>query len=384
MSEARLHILAMEAYDGGSHGAFLDGLIASSGHRFTRWGLPPRKWKWRMRGAGIYFAQELQRRSNEIGGPENTDLIFTSDMTSVADLRALLPGDWQNKPIVCYFHENQLTYPLPDESQRDYQYGFTNITTCLAADAIWFNSCYHLRTFLEAARKLLAKMPDYVPEGLPEEIERRAVVRSLGLPDEVFAAYKPGTANRENAVPIILWNHRWEYDKNPDDFFEALLDLDRQGVNFRLIVAGEQFRDSPPIFGAIEKSLAHRLEHFGYVADRAEYLALLSRADIVVSTAIHEFFGLSILEATARGCYPLLPRRLSYPELMPSEASAVHFYDDGRDLRAKLAWLCENWPQAAACDLAQHVRSYSWGQLAGEYDQAFVDAVARGRGNGLR
>ena len=136
-----LRILALEGYDGGSHAQFLDGLIAHSGHHFTRMSLPARKWKWRMRGAAIYFARQLS-------DAEEYDVIFTSDMTAVADLRALLPGSLKAKPIVCYFHENQLTYPLPDESDRDYQYGFTNITSCLAADAVWFNSRYHLDSFV--------------------------------------------------------------------------------------------------------------------------------------------------------------------------------------------------------------------------------------------
>ncbi len=50
------------------------------------------------------------------------------------------------------------------------------------------------------------------------------------------------------------------------------------------------------------------MAHFGY-ADEAQYAALLHRADVVVSTALHEFFGVAVVEAIYCGCFPMLPRR---------------------------------------------------------------------------
>ncbi|MCK5271632.1 MAG: DUF3524 domain-containing protein [Sedimentisphaerales bacterium] len=366
-----MRILILEAYDNGSHKQFLNGLTANSRHSFSRLGLPARKWKWRMRGSAIYFVQQLE--SGCCPDVNDIDLIFTSDMTAVADLRALLPNALKDKPIICYFHENQLTYPIPDESQRDYQYGFTNITSCLAADAVWFNSRYHLDSFLEAVEALLKKMPDYVPTGIVETISRRATVMPLGLSPELFQL--PAKSNPKSP-PVILWNHRWEYDKNPDEFFEVLFDLDRMGVEFRLIVAGENFRTAPPIFAAAKKALADHIDHFGYVPDLCEYQKLLSDCDIVVSTSIHEFFGLSVLEAIAVGCCPLLPNRLSYPELICAKFHHRYLYNNHVELREKLISLLTNPIAPLPEQLSQQVSELAWPALIGKYDDAFDCAVS--------
>ena len=54
---------------------------------------------------------------------------------------------------------------------------------------------------------------------------------------------------------------------------------------------------------------------------------MLQSADIYVSTAAHEFFGIAAVEAIAAGCYPLLPRRLSYPELVNNQPDFLYAGD---------------------------------------------------------
>jgi len=384
-TSGRLNILVLEGYDSGSHGQFLDGLIGHSRHRFSRIGLPARKWKWRMRGSAIYFAEQIAR-----GLPEHTldaddiDLVFTSDMTAVADLKALLGKSLPHKPIVCYFHENQLTYPLQDESQRDYQYGFTNITSCLAADAVWFNSRYHLESFIAAADSLLRRMPDFVPRQVVATIRHKAGVMPLGLDEKLLQlgqarrADHPPTARTCRRPVTILWNHRWEYDKNPEEFFAVLCDLQKENVPFSLIVAGENFREAPPVFETARDELADNIDHFGNVRDRGEYLELLRRADVVVSTAHHEFFGVSVLEAIAAGCFALLPKRLSYPELIPNEVHHKYLYSDRRELRAKLQRLCRTGVRPPSDALAEAVASLAWPRIIARYDDGF-DRIRRWR-----
>ena len=52
----------------------------------------------------------------------------------------------------------------------------------------------------------------------------------------------------KNHLPHIVWNHRWEYDKQPEVFFDALLRLKNAGYSFKLHVLGQSFRKVPACF----------------------------------------------------------------------------------------------------------------------------------------
>jgi len=269
-----------------------------------------------MRGASFWFTRsDTDWMSSTSGRP--VDAVLCSDMMSVADLRALLPPAMRQVPVACYFHENQLTYPIPDEADRDFQYGMTNISSCVSADAVWFNTAYHRDAFFSAADKLLKLMPDFVPSKLMAEVREKSTVLFPPidgfLPDLIAAAISDSPT-----APRILWSHRWEYDKNPRPFFDALTRLDEEGVNFELVCVGEQFRAAPPEFASAWQRLQGRLAHAGYLPNRADYLSMVRSCDVVVSTAAQENFGIAVLEAVASGCQPVLPDRLAYPEVIPT------------------------------------------------------------------
>ena len=362
----QLRILAIEPYYGGSHKAFLDGLIRHSRHRWQVLTMPPRKWKWRMRGAAVVLRERLEAEF---------DLLFATDFLDLATLVGLCPERLGRVPRVAYFHENQLTYPVRHETERDYHYGFTNITTCLAADRVFFNSEFHRREFIEAVRGLLRRMPDEVPEGLVEAITERSAVLPVGCD---LASLDIEAPPREGSA-VVLWNHRWEYDKNPEGFFTAIFDLVNEGLEFRVAVAGQRFRDVPLIFDVAERRLADRLVQFGYVESRAEYARLLRTADIAVSTAHHEFFGMAIVEAVYCGCYPLLPRKLTYPELIPPEHHERHLYDGEDDLVERLRRAILEIEETRRVNLAQAVERFDWSQVAPRYDAALEEVAASRR-----
>jgi glycosyltransferase involved in cell wall biosynthesis len=333
-----MHVLFIEPYCGGSHGAFLRTLTDGLRDRFdvqcTVLTMPARHWKWRMRGAVPWLAQEHDSELRR-----GYDLVFASSFLALAELVGLYPH-LGSVPRILYFHENQLTYPVRAgfSGERDHHFGFTQMVSALAATRCVFNSEFNRQSFLDAGQECLERMPDAVPSRWRQRVAAASDV--IGLPmelpevaDTVFCDADLGSRLRG---PIILWNHRWEHDKNPAEFFAALLALRATSVPFRVAVCGQSFREIPEEMVSARQALADQTEHWGFLATRSEYLALLSRAQIAVSTADHEFFGVSALEAAWMGARPLVPDRLSYPELFAAE----YRY---RDLLPELERLCGAW-----------------------------------------
>ena len=371
-----MNVLALEGYYGGSHRAFLDGWVDRSRHEWTVLTLGASKWKWRMRHGAVSFAQEVTELIRQGRG---WDVLFCSDMVNLAEFVGLVGEEVRCLPKVVYFHENQLTYPVRVESERDYQFAMTNMTTALAADAVWFNSAFHRDEFLDALGKFLKRMPDNQPLWAVDQIRGKSDVYPPGI--DSFGE----RGERKAGALWILWAGRWEHDKRPEDFFEAVKILKERGVDFRLGVVGQKFCDVPEVFDWAKDYFAGHIEHWGYQESRQAYRAVLSEADMVVSTAGHEFFGISVVEAIAAGAYPLLPERLSYPEIVSGieVAQAGEFFYDGsvKGLAAKLkefAGRAERgmlW-QGREGRGVEGVRSYLWENVSGRMDDALEKVIS--------
>jgi glycosyltransferase involved in cell wall biosynthesis len=371
-----MRILALEPYYGGSHQAFLDGWSQAGRHEWTILPLPAYKWKWRMRHAAVTFADDVRRRRLQ---GERWDLLFCSDMLNLAEFLGLAPREMRDLPSIVYFHENQLTYPVRVESERDYQFVMTNMTSALAAGTAWFNSAFHRDSFLGALEDFLSRMADYQPFDAIPRIRAKAAVFSPGV---------NGSAPRGPRAPgplRILWAARWEHDKNPEEFFNAIECLKDRRIPFRISVIGEQFREIPEVFAWARQQFAAHIDRWGYQQDRAEYEAALREADVFVSTATHEFFGLSAVEATLAGAYPLVPKRLAYPEvfeLCDDAAAREFFYENGpaglADRLSHLAGRIERHDSLleATEQIRAHLSRFEWVRLAPVLDDAVEHARA--------
>lgn len=183
---------------------------------------------------------------------------------------------------------------------------------------------------------------------------------------------------------MIIWNHRWEHDKGPEDFFEVLFrladeafgeGLHGEAAPFRLALLGERYRKFPDVFHRAEEKLASLIVCSGYIRSREEYLQTLSEASFVVSTAHQENFGISVVEAVRAGCRPLLPERLSYPELIPKEYHEEVLYEDREDLYTRLRALLSNPDTIPLPGLSEAMGRFDWPRRIRDFDKIFEESA---------
>ena len=358
--KTKLKFLFLESFFGGSHREFARGLVSHSKYRIDLVTMPARFWKWRMRGAALYFVKKI----NSLKG---YDGLITTGLMSLSDYKVLSKD--QCPPALVYFHETQLTYPLAPGGHMDYQFGFTDITTALAAERVLFNSRTHSDAFFSKLPGFLKMMPEYRPNWVVEAIRSKA---GLLYPGCRFPAQVLSTAEFSREIPpLIIWNHRWEFDKNPDEFFQALDALLENGAAFRLALLGENYQAIPKAFLGARDRYGERIVQYGYVESRAEYIKWLKRGSIVISTARQENFGIAVIEAVRYGCVPLLPARLAYPEIIPEGFHPQVLYKDPGDLVDKLSRLITNYPEFEKLrgDLSEQMSWFAWENLIDSYDQ---------------
>jgi glycosyltransferase involved in cell wall biosynthesis len=361
-------VLVLEPYYAGSHKAVLDGILARLGDEWEAdvLTLPARKWKWRMRGAGITMAGHARELHH---GGARWGLVLASTFVNLAEFKGLAGEAVAGVPSVVYFHENQLLYPVRHEAEWDLQFPLTNITSALAADECWFNTAWNLDGFLREIPGFLKRFPDHQPKRVAESVAAKS---SVLHPPFDPAAFDAAPVTRVGH-PRIVWPHRWEHDKAPDTFFAAVAALAAEGLDFEVAVAGQAFADRPECFAEAEAALGHRLVHLGEPGSREDYACLLRSCDIAVSTAVNEFFGIAMVEACYAGCYPLVPDDLAYPELYPAQFR----YRGADELVARLRSLVLDRPApGAACELGQ---AYTFEALLPAWRSAFERASGRGR-----
>jgi glycosyltransferase involved in cell wall biosynthesis len=351
----KLRVLVLEPYYGGSHRAFIEGLMGLP-FEFVLMSLPARRWKWRMRLSAEHFSGRLME-----GRDRDFHCILCSSFVDVAALRGLGPAWVREVPVLTYFHENQFAYPVQVLDERDLHFGLTNLTTALASDGLAFNSGYNLSSFLEGVKGLMNHARDMELGDPTETIGAKAVILPPGVD---FSAIDRAVDSDRTGPPVILWSHRWEHDKDPEQFFETLYQLDAEGLEFSLVVLGQAFKRRPAVFAEAKERLKRRILHFGYARSRMDYARWLKRSDIVVSTARHEFFGISVLEAARAGCRPLLPRRLSYPEIFP----AGFMYEEG-DLNRRLREALIMNARLTTEEALRLTGPYSWDTLGPAYEK---------------
>lgn len=357
-------ILLIEPFYVGSHKVWADSLVKHSIHDITLLTLPGKHWKWRMHGAAITLANEFLKRTDHL------DVILVTDMLDSTTFISLTRHKLKDVTIGIYFHESQFTYPKSNDDTdlskgRDNHYGFINYTSALAADKLFFNSKYHKHTFLHSVDEMLNRFPDHKNLETGSFLKQKSEVLYVGLElgdCPISKQSKPSDRLR------VLWNHRWEHDKNLIEFLQIMIYLTEHKANTEIVLLGQ-----PAKLSKAEKALLDRLErniiHQGYIESWEEYINLLRSCHILPVTSNQEFFGISVAEAIYYGVTPYLPNRLSYPELIPKDQHNRYLYADNETLLQMI--LDSTLEEEINHKLVNHIAQFKWSHEIKNYDNQF-------------
>ncbi|TVP78862.1 MAG: DUF3524 domain-containing protein [Puniceicoccaceae bacterium] len=356
-----MRLLLLSAYHSASHRYWCEGMMAALPEfDWTLKTQPARHFSWRVRASGWLWAL-----AEDPDLARDYDLVIATSLTDVVTLKACCPA-LHNTPLWVYFHENQFAHPISQRQWTSHQrsWQFQSIQNALCADRIDFNTAFNHDTFFTGARQVLKQFPERLPGKPLQGLEKNSGVLPVPL-TERFAPFRQAPKDRR----LIVWNHRWEWDKQPQRLLDALAGLVAEGIDFELAMLGSGGGRKAGEFDAYRQLLDHRVRHWGE-ADEATYTAYMRKAGIGVSCALHDFQGLATLEMAQAGATVVVPRRVAYPECLPD----AHFYQGSEtNAAADTAHLKEALKQAlsttAPAPPTAPENLSTWRKLADAYRQ---------------
>ncbi|XP_072114720.1 tRNA-queuosine alpha-mannosyltransferase isoform X2 [Mobula birostris] len=403
-----MSVLMIEAFCGGSHKQLLD-LLQEEIEGCSVFTLTAKKWHWRARTAALYFTQTIPPSDNYSLVADvvvfNSAFNMESFLKGIGSFMKLIP-DHRPKDLeklirpkcqVLYFPIRfpDVTRFLPAHKlcQTPQMTGVQDIENGKGLEGLIALQKYKHDDELMRNSSVLEPHPAERREGLSSPTESLEELNHIKK-SEGTSAYHGGedkehmafnlcsrlSCNSEENYNVasqykplhIVWPHRWEHDKDPELFFKTLLKLKEDGLTFEVSVLGETFTDIPDIFAEARRELGSSVLHWGYQSSKDDYLKVLCTADIVISTAKHEFFGVAMLEAVHCGCHPLCPKALVYPEIFPE----MYLYATAQQLFKKLQNFCKRPDLIRRKPVEVNLARFSWVVLRGKF-RSLLAAEAR-------
>ncbi|XP_041929832.1 glycosyltransferase-like domain-containing protein 1 isoform X2 [Alosa sapidissima] len=338
-----MSVLLIEAFYGGSHKQLVD-MLHENIEDSAVYTLPAKKWHWRARTSALYFMQNI---------PESPSyrVLLASSVLNLAELVALRP-DLGRLRKVLYFHENQLIYPVRKAQERDFQYGYNQVLSCLVADSVLFNSTFNMESFLTSMSSFFKAIPDHRPKDLDCLIRSKCQVLHFPIRFPDVTRFLPEHKLRRRAtgshmscatgVPQDISSHGHlsvpassssevsstsEEGPVPSEQQGAVLTQEPQRVT-----ADQQPPSCPP-----------QGSHTGPQPQ----------------PPLHIVWPHRWLEAVHCGCYPLCPKALVYPEIFPAE----YLYSTPEQLGKRLQGFCKRPDVVRRHAVKVDTGLYSWEAL---------------------
>lgn len=138
--------------------------------------------------------------------------------------------------------------------------------------------------------------------------------------DEKFFSQKKSIRNEKKEINIAFVG-RLSYVKGVDLLIRAFSDVRKENKNAYLVIVGDGEEKEKLINLSTELNLSNRIR---FVERQSNVIEWLDLADIFVYPSIwEEGFGISVVEAMARGCIPITFKRGGLPEIIDNNQNGI-------------------------------------------------------------
>jgi len=284
-------------------------------------------------GAHYYTFSQLQKITKAFydGKIKPGDIFFFADIEFPGHIEAVrYMAELQNLPVKIYgfLHACSITKEDVVEKLAPWlkYYELAWIKVC---DGVFVGSQYFKDRLIEE------RIKPFVPK--EERIEFEEKIHVTGNPWNVKEV-QDMVSPRPEKENIVIFPHRWDFDKRPNIFLNLAYYYKQKFPNWRFIVT-----TSRPRFRSTSKwleNLALKAISDGVIEvkeglTKKEYYEWMAKAKIMVSTTVYESWGYITTEAITFGTYPLVPNNFSYQSIMKEE----NMYKDYDELFTKLGKL---------------------------------------------
>lgn len=214
---------------------------------------------------------------------------------------------------------------------------------------------------------------------------RHTVAISLGVDLQMFHPDRRDPAVRARLgvpadVPLLIYAGRFDQEKRPDLVLEAFTRLPAE-LRAHLLLLGDGPFKSRLAARAAGDARIHMLP---YEPDRLSLATWLASADVYVSAAPHETFGLSVVEAQAAGLPTVGVRAGAMVERVPPDVGVLAEPGSPESLAAAIAAVCRDDLRGFGARARRLVSgAFSWNatfqHLLLAYEEAHARALARRR-----
>ncbi|PIP57780.1 hypothetical protein COX03_01170 [Candidatus Woesebacteria bacterium CG22_combo_CG10-13_8_21_14_all_39_10] len=243
----------------------------------------------------------------------NNDIFFTMDLwhPSLEAIPYMATLEKKNVKIFGFLHAGSYTTEDFAEPMSDWA-SFFEKGWAKICDGIFVGSKYHKEKFIRK-RKIGGLESKIYVTGNP--FNTQDILKAV--PEKINPV-----GRREN---IVIFSHRWDYEKRPNVFVDMMNQLQNIRKDFKVYIttSRKKFRSNQKWL--IEKLHSARFEyHIFDGLSKEQYYQLLSKSKIFVSTTIEENFGYCLLEAMTLGCTPVVPNKYSHPEILNNDSRFLY------------------------------------------------------------